>query len=162
MPFLRLDVGILDSSLWADLSACRAFETVLMMAVPYELRQEAAQLMVRSLEPTGFVVPAGWYGRVEAAGVGIVRRAHLPVEEGIAALERLGAPDADSRSSAFDGRRLVRTDGGTSSSTTSDIATSTTARPSARGDTARRGRPERLRDRRCVTVRHACRVTADT
>lgn len=112
MRFVKLDVGILDSSLWADLSACRVFETALLMAEPFELLEATPQLAVRSLEPTGFTVPAGWYGKVEASGVGIVRRAHLPPEDGLSALERLGAPDADSRSPEFEGRRLVRTAGG--------------------------------------------------
>jgi len=67
---------------------------------------------VRSLDATGFVVPPGWYGRVPAAGVGIVRRAGLDVEEGLDALERLAAPDPESRTPDFDGRRLVRVDGG--------------------------------------------------
>ena len=49
---------------------------------------------------------------VEAAGGGIVRRAGRERETGLAALERLGSPEADSRTPDYDGRRLVRIDGG--------------------------------------------------
>jgi hypothetical protein len=112
MPFVKLDCGILDSTLWVDLPACRMFETALLMAVPREICDVMPQFAVRTLDPTGWVVPPGWYGFVAAAGVGIVRRAHLDEEDGLAALERLGAPDPGSRSADHDGRRLVRVTGG--------------------------------------------------
>lgn len=113
MPYLKLDTGILDSTLWLDRSAREVFITSLLMARPHELAEPTPQLEVRSLAETGFVVPPGEYGFVRAAGVGIIRRAGLDdTEAGLAALERLGAPEADSRSSEFEGRRLVRVDGG--------------------------------------------------
>jgi hypothetical protein len=111
-PFVKLDVGILDSSLWIDLDGREIFITALLMAEPFELVEPAAQLRVRSLEAVGFVVPPGWYGIVRAAGIGIVKRAGIDLERGLAALERLGEAEADSRSSDYDGRRLCRIDGG--------------------------------------------------
>lgn len=112
MPFVKLDTGMLDSSLWIAPVERDVFLTALMMAVPFELPAPAEQLDVRTMTPTGFVVPAGWYGLVPAAGPGIVRRAIVDQEAGLAALEHLGAPDGESRSGAFEGRRLVRIDGG--------------------------------------------------
>jgi hypothetical protein len=82
------------------------------MAVPHEIKVETPQLEVRSLSDTGFVIPPGWYGMVEAAGVGIVRRAGMELVSGMSALERLGNPEVDSRTPDFGGRRLVRVDGG--------------------------------------------------
>jgi hypothetical protein len=38
--------------------------------------------------------------------------AGVPIADGLSALERLASPEHESRSSAFDGRRLVRVDGG--------------------------------------------------
>ncbi len=64
------------------------------------------------MEATGFVVPAGWYGWIAAAGPGIVKRAGMDCEAGLAALERLGAPEPHSRTPDFEGRRLVRVRGG--------------------------------------------------
>ncbi|MBA3645330.1 MAG: hypothetical protein H0W63_04065 [Gemmatimonadaceae bacterium] len=82
------------------------------MAVPFELVDSAPQLEVRSLGLTGWSVPPGWYGKVEAAGIGIVRRAHLEEVAGLDALERLGNTDPQSRSPNYEGRRLVRVEGG--------------------------------------------------
>jgi hypothetical protein len=112
MPFVKIDVGILNSSLWIDLAARNIFMTALLMAEPFELREPAAQIELRSLAPTGWTVPTGWYGFARASGLGIVDRAKLSVEDGYAALEKLGAPEIESRSNAFEGRRLVRVDGG--------------------------------------------------
>ena len=112
MGFVKLDCGMLDSTLWIDREARELFITALLMATPYELKEPAEQICVRTLDRTGFTVPPGWYGLVEAAGVGIVRRAGMESETGLAALERLGSPEADSRTPDYDGRRLVRIDGG--------------------------------------------------
>lgn len=112
MAFVKLDVDILNSSLWLDRPAREIFITSLLMATPYELSASAPQLNIRDLSETGFAVPAGWYGLVSAAGIGIVARAGLEQEPGLDALERLGQPEADSRNRAYDGRRLVRIDGG--------------------------------------------------
>lgn len=112
MAFVKLDTGILDSTLWIARSAREVFITALLMARPAELREPTPALEVERLEPSGFTVPAGWYGLVEAAGIAIVRRAIVPDDEGIAALVQLCAPEAASRSRAHDGRRLARVDGG--------------------------------------------------
>lgn len=112
MAYVKLDTGILDSSLWFERPIREVFITALLMAEPYELMQPAEQIAVRTLKPTGFIVPAGWYGLVRAAGIGIIGRALVEHEEGLAALESLGAADPQSRSKAFGGRRLVRVDHG--------------------------------------------------
>ncbi len=113
MPFVKLDCGILTSTIWDDVDARMVFLTALLMAEPREFRAPVPQIAVRRLEETGWSAPAGWYGFVPAAGSGIVRRAGgMSVEDGLTALERLGAPEQESRSQAFDGRRLIRVDGG--------------------------------------------------
>jgi hypothetical protein len=112
MPFVKLDCGILDSTLWPDRPAREVFLTALCMAEPFELLAARPQLSVSSLEESGWQVPPGWYGIVRAAGAGIVRRSIVEPAEGLLALERLGAPDPGSRSEAYEGRRLVRVDGG--------------------------------------------------
>jgi len=112
MPFVKLDCGILNSTLWFEREAREVFITALLMAEPHELLDPAPQIQVTSLDLTGWSVPPGWYGFVPAAGVGIIDRAKVDQEAGIAALEQLGSPEASSRSQDFDGRRLVRIDGG--------------------------------------------------
>jgi len=108
MPFLKLDTKILTSSVWIERDVRDIFVTALLMASPHEFTEEQPQLEVRSLKRTGFVVPPGWYGFVEAAGVGICNQALVSYEDGLSALEKLGAPDQNSRSQEFEGRRLVR------------------------------------------------------
>ncbi len=112
MAFVKLDCGTLDSSLWPDQEACRIFFAALMMAAPKRFFESHAQLQVDSIIETGFIVPPGFYGFVEAAGVGIVRRALMDEAVGLAALKRLGDPEESSRSSKYDGRRMVRVNGG--------------------------------------------------
>lgn len=112
MSFVKIDCKILDSTLWVDRDAREIFITALLMAVPWEIRSSVPQLDVKTMQPTGWEVPAGWYGLVEAAGAGIVRRAGLDQSDGEQALERLGQPDLGSRSDSYDGRRLVRINGG--------------------------------------------------
>lgn len=112
MAFVKLDCGLLNSSIWVDRPARDIFITALLMAVPHEIDDPTPQLEVRSLNETGFMVPPGWYGFVPAAGSGLIRRAGLEMEEGLEALERVGSEDPESRTPDFDGRRLVRVDGG--------------------------------------------------
>ena len=113
MPFVKLDCGILDSTLWLDRDSRECFLTALLMAQPCEFSQPVEQLEVRALTPTGYQAPAGWYGFVPAAGVAIIRRAGISEQErGLVALERLSSPEAESRSPEFDGRRMIRVDGG--------------------------------------------------
>jgi len=112
MPFVKLDCGILNSTLWFERDCREVFITALLMAEPRELTEPSAQIEVDSLEPTGWQVPPGWYGFVEAAGIGIIHRARVDETLGREALRRLGSPEVSSRSPEFDGRRLVRVDGG--------------------------------------------------
>jgi hypothetical protein len=87
MPFVKLDAGILDSSLWAEAPEIRVvFITILAMTRPH--------------------------GVCEATAPGIARRANLPLKLVRTALSTLEAPDPDSRSAEDQGRRLVRVDGG--------------------------------------------------
>ncbi len=112
MAFVKLDTGILESTLWVERSAREIFITSLLMAEPREISEPMEQLEVDTLTPTGFIVPPGWYGFVKAAGIGIIRRALVDEVEGIEALRLLGDVDLQSRSSDWGGRRLVRVDGG--------------------------------------------------
>ena len=113
MPFVKLDCGILDSSLWLERAARDIFITALLMAEPYETDVPLPQLAGDNLEPTGWVVPPGWYGFIAASGPGIISRAGLTVDDvSIQALIDLGSPDPYSRSTKHDGRRLVRVAGG--------------------------------------------------
>lgn len=108
MAFAKIDVKILDSSVWVDREIRDIFMTALLMATPYELKEPMPQLEIESLNETGFIVPPGWYGYIRAAGPGIIRRALMKPTEGIIALKALGEPDIESQSHEFDGRRLVR------------------------------------------------------
>lgn len=112
MAFVKLDTGMLDSTLWIDREAREVFITALLMAEPRELKEPVWALKPDSLESNGFEIPAGWYGFVRAAGPGIVRRAMVDPAVGMIALQRLSDPDLGSRSADFEGRRLMRVDGG--------------------------------------------------
>jgi hypothetical protein len=114
MSFVKLDCGILNSTLWVERGQRDLFITALLMAEPREFLEPMPQLRAGDgcIEETGFVVPPGWYGFVPASGPGIVRMALTPLDEGLAALAVLGEPDPESRSHDFDGRRLVRVNGG--------------------------------------------------
>jgi len=114
MPFVKLDQGILSSTLWIDRECRDLFITALLMAEPRETREPMPQLTATGtgIAPTGFVVPPGWYGLVPAAGPGICRQALVDTVIGLIALKRLGDPDPESRSTDFEGRRMVRVDGG--------------------------------------------------
>jgi len=112
MAFVKLDTGILNSTLWVARDERDIFITALLMALPHELTEPVEQINALSLEKTGFVVPPGWYGFVQAAGPGIVRMAMTDPVAGMQALQRLGEPDQESRSTDHEGRRLVRVDGG--------------------------------------------------
>lgn len=110
--FVKLDAGILDSSLWPQVDPRTVFLTALLMARPVELADPVQALRVRNLDPLGVTIPAGWYGLVEASGIGIATRSGLSIEAGLAALDILSSPDPDSRTPDFDGRRMVRIPGG--------------------------------------------------
>lgn len=112
MPFVKLDCGLIDSTLWIAREARDIFLTALLMAEPREFVEPLRQLHVDRIEETGFVAPPGWYGFINAAGAGIIRRSLLTTDQGMQGLRELGEPDQGSRSSDFDGRRLIRIDGG--------------------------------------------------
>jgi hypothetical protein len=112
MAFVKLDTDILTSSLWVSRGQRDVFITALLMAVPKYFPDPVAEVSTGSTEPTGFVVPPGDYGFVRAAGVGILRMALVDEAEGMVALRELAQPDPYSRSTAFEGRRMVRVDGG--------------------------------------------------
>jgi hypothetical protein len=112
MAYVKLDTAVLDSTLWVERECREVFITALLLAEPFEVMEPLPQIAVRTLDLTGFEVPPGWYGFIHAAGSGILRRALVENEAGMAALERLGAPDHESRSPEYDGRRLVRVNGG--------------------------------------------------
>jgi len=112
MPFVKLDCGMINSTIWVDREAREVFITALLMAEPFGTTEPLEQLEVRTSRATGWVVPPGAYGFVPAAGVGIVRAAGVELEKGLQALERLGSPEGDSRNPAWEGRRLVRVDHG--------------------------------------------------
>lgn len=87
MPYVKLDAGILDSTLWVqDAATCKVFITMLAMCDPD--------------------------GLCPATAPGIARRSNLDLEECRRALAILEAPDDDSRSSECEGRRILRCDGG--------------------------------------------------
>ena len=113
MAFIKIDNNILTSSLWVDHDARDLFLTALIMARPVELREDTPTIQIRSLDADEFVIPPGWYGKVEAASTGIIRmQGSIEREDGLDAIERLSRPEPESRSQENDGRRMVRVDGG--------------------------------------------------
>jgi hypothetical protein len=112
MPFVKLDTKILDSTLWIERECREVFITALLMAEPREILEAMEVFKVASLEPLGLNIQPGWYGFVGAAGQGIIRRAMVSESEGMAALERLCAPDQGSRTPDYEGRRMARVAGG--------------------------------------------------
>src|SRR5678810_918219 len=112
MPFVKLDCGILNSTLWFEREAREIFLTSLLMAEPREFTEAIPQINVRNLDYSGWEAPPGWYGFVPAAGVGIIDRAKVDKDAGLDALELLGKPEDSSRSQDFQGRRMIRVDGG--------------------------------------------------
>ena len=112
MPFVKLDTGILNSTLWIEREQRELFITALLMAEPREFSEPLRQIKVGELDYTGFEASPGWYGFVPAASVGIIRRAGVDKDSGMDALRLLGEPDSDSRSKKFEGRRMIRINGG--------------------------------------------------
>jgi len=112
MPFVKLDCGMLDSSIWPDREARALFITALLMADPFEVERPEKTFKSSGEVDESFVVPVGWYGRVSASGSGIIRRCGIDEQEGFEALYRLAQPDPDSRTPDYEGRRMVRVDGG--------------------------------------------------
>lgn len=112
MGFVKLDCGMLDSSIWPDRHARELFLTSLLMAKPKAFLEVLEQIEVRSLERTGHKFPPGNYGYVEASGTGIIRRSGMDSEDGLSALERLCDCDPESRTPEHCGKRMARVEGG--------------------------------------------------
>jgi hypothetical protein len=118
VSFVKLDAGLLDSTLWAARPQMEIFLVALLKAKPRRFDEPVREIAPDSTEPTGFTAPPGWYGFVESSGPGLVRAALLErafgpgFDEGMRALASLAQPEAESRSPAFAGRRLIRVDGG--------------------------------------------------
>ncbi len=112
MAFVKLDCGMLDSTIWFDRESREVFITALLMAEPREFSRQQPQFEVTSTDPTGWVVPTGWFGYVPASSEGIIRRCGIDKDIGMIALTKLGAPDPYSRTPDYEGRRLVRVAGG--------------------------------------------------
>jgi len=111
--FAKVSTGILDSSLWLGSEELRlVLLTSLLMAQPVEFTEPVREIAFDSLEMTGYEVPPGWYGWVDAAAPAIVARANVNHERGTEALRQLTLPESASRSAEFDGRRMVRVNGG--------------------------------------------------
>ncbi len=112
MPFVKLDTRILDSTLWIKRDLREVFITALLMAEPMEFDEPQRQIEVDSLDHTDFEAPPGWYGFVPAASFGIINRAGVDMEAGMVAIRKLGQPEIESRSPEFEGRRMIRINGG--------------------------------------------------
>jgi len=112
MAFVKLDTNILDSTLWYAKDQRDVFLTALLLAQPREFDSPQRQIEIDSMEETGFEVPAGWYGFVPAAFVGIIDKSKVPLKRGVAALKEMGLPEIGSRSTEYEGRRLIRINGG--------------------------------------------------
>jgi hypothetical protein len=87
MPFVKLDTGILDSSLWMEDPVTRlTLITMLAMCNPE--------------------------GLCPATAPGIARRGNLPLSSVRRSLKKLESPDPDDRSGVDKGRRIKRVAGG--------------------------------------------------
>lgn len=87
MPFVKIDTGILDSSIW-----CESTDTRLCWIC--------------------LLVMADSNGLVSSTAPGISHRAGLSLDATRRALEILESPDPDSKSPENEGRRIERVDGG--------------------------------------------------
>lgn len=112
MAFVKLDTGILNSTLWIERDMREVFITALLMAEPREYPKPTKQIAVGEIKYTGFEAPPGWYGFVPAASLGIINRAMVDRDAGMEALHKLGEPEPESRTKDFEGRRMIRIDGG--------------------------------------------------
>src|SRR5208337_583220 len=79
--------------------------------------EDTEALQCEGYEKLGFTVPSGWYGIVRASSMGIIGRSRLDSGEIsfkaiMEELQHLTEPDPWSRSTEFEGRRMVRISGG--------------------------------------------------
>jgi hypothetical protein len=117
VSFVKLDAGILESTLWAARPQMQIFLAALCKARPQKFDHAIAELASDSTKTTGYRIEPGWYGFVPVSGPGLVRLAlareeAYTHEDGMRALASLAQPERESRSSAFEGRRMIRVDGG--------------------------------------------------
>ena len=87
MPFVKLDTGILDSSIWKYCSDTRIVWITLLAMCEQD-------------------------GMIRAAIPAIARRACVSEDEAAKAIEIFLSPDSDSRCTDVEGRRLTKVDGG--------------------------------------------------
>jgi len=87
MGFTKLDSGIIDSSIWAEPLATRIVWVT-------------------------FLAKSNRNGFVGASQSGMLRASNVPEKDFQAAIDILEAPDSDSRSKEFDGRRIEKVPGG--------------------------------------------------
>ena len=113
MPFIKLDVGTLDSSIWTDDLGFKMLMGVSMKAVPILFEAAVEVLDPMTMKPAGWSVPPGWYGFARVSGPWIARQCRMgSEEERTAAFVRLCSPEEESRSKEFEGRRIARVNGG--------------------------------------------------
>jgi uncharacterized phage protein (TIGR02220 family) len=112
MPFVKLDVKILDSSLWDDRDQREAFIVLLLLGEPYEVRESSRVTIVTQRVTRDGVLPEGWYGVAKVTTSGLARRIGIGKPEVEAALDKLQQPDPDSRDSSFEGRRILKIEDG--------------------------------------------------
>jgi len=110
--FVKLDAGMLNSTAWQDVVQRNVLLTALLLAEPRELRVPTPTMDIDTGEPVPWVVPPGWYGLAAAAGAGIVHLSKMPEDKAWEALRRMAEPEKGSRSQEFEGRRMVRVEGG--------------------------------------------------
>jgi hypothetical protein len=87
MGFVKLSSGILDSSIWNEPIPTR----VVWIA---------------------FLAKADQFGFVASSASGMLRASNIPQEDFDKAVAALESPDQDSRTSAFEGRRIEKREGG--------------------------------------------------
>lgn len=110
--FVKLDCGILDSTVWPDRDLRDVFITALLMAKPREYMAPVRQLDPVTFQETGWEAPPGWYGFVNAFDGALLARARVDEVPGLKAIAKMGEPELRSKSRAFDGRRMIIVDGG--------------------------------------------------
>lgn len=111
MPYVKIDANILRSSVWPDRDRRSVWFTMLVMALPESTDAPTQAYDVDTMQPT-WMVPAGNYGLVSAASEGIAREDGCSLDCCLTQLRSLAAPDMQSRSPDFDGRRVARVAGG--------------------------------------------------
>jgi hypothetical protein len=118
MSFLKLDEGILTSTLWLDRIGRAIFIAAGLKARPCVFREPVPVYAASSTGDPIYTLPPGEYGFTECSGPGLVMLAgHNPADpadwaEGMEALRRLTEADPDSRNPILEGRRLARVNGG--------------------------------------------------